>query len=178
MDYVEEGNICQTQPSEEVTKEVQDRAQKEINVVESLCDGGTYKVNNKRLENMRVCYRKGDNIIVFDPPRENTHVLLMEHIVNERRIAENNIFRLEKGFDKSCLVYYVERYIYHSENFYDPDNKVVLTCQIRNRQIRRDILFMYFFCGAYCTRELTQEEQEIVKKYRELVNETYDIFRS
>jgi len=173
MNHTKESN-CQPCLSGENIQEASGAS----SVVEALCDGGTYKVKNPRLKDIRVCYRRGDSTIIFDPPKEHTYVLLMEHIVNDRKLAENNLFRLEKGFDKSCLVYYVENYIYHSKDWYDPDNKVVLSCQVNKRKIRREIMFMYFFCGAYCTRELTQDEQDIVRKYRELVNETYDIFRN
>lgn len=169
MSYVDE-NCCQVVVQSEEKKE-------NVGVVTALCDGDSCKVEHELLNQLRVCYRRGGSVIVFDPPREHTHVLLMEHIVNERKIMENNIFALERGFDRSCIVYYVERYIYHSDDFYDPDNKVVLTYQVGKHKEKREIMFMYFFCGAYCTWELSEEEQEIVKRYREFVNAKFDIRR-
>lgn len=172
MSYVDE-NCCQIAYDGIFTES----SNKDGGVVNALCDGDVCKVAHEQLEQRKVCYRRGDSTIVFDPPKEHTHVLLMEHIINERRISENNMFALEKGFDRNCLVYYVERYIYHSDDFYDPDNKVVLTCLVGKREETREIMFMYFFCGAYCTWELSDEEQEIVKRYRELINAKFEIRR-
>lgn len=146
-------------------------------IVTNLCEGGVHRVRNENLENTKAHYRRYDTEVTFRPPEEGANILLMEHFVNTRNVSENSVYRLEKGFDKNCIVYHVERHILHSDNYYDPDNKVVLSYRVGQHRREMEIMYMYFFCGFYCAKELDEEQLRIVMKYREIVDEDFDINR-
>lgn len=147
--------------------------------VEMLCREGKGKIKNHKLTDIKKYYRKGaTGIVIFDPPKEGTDVLILEHWVDERKKSENNIFKLEDGYDRTCIIYHVEKPIIYDNNYYNPNNKAVLSYQV-NRSSRRErrLDFRSFFCGYNFARELTSEDIAVVQQFRRLVDESFDIKR-
>ena len=57
----------------------------------------------------------------------------------------------------------------HSDNYYDPDNKVVLTFYIRKEKRKLEIPYMYFL-RILLRKEITKEHECIVRQFRRKVD--------
>lgn len=141
-----------------------------------LKDKGVLFVDNKLLENLKRNYHDGKRgITVFQPPEIGTDILLLEHYYSSRDTI-NTRFTNEKGFEKEWTIYHVKEYVLSSKDLYNPSNQVVLTYKVMKGPIReRRVEFRDFFSGFYYPRVLNDEEKEIVRKYRGLVDDTFSI---
>lgn len=150
-------------------------------IIESLCDGGIITVDSDTLANIKQYRRKGvKGLVIFEPPKPGTDILLLEHFVSDRRPGANTSFCMEEGFDREWVIYHVEKHIImeKQDNYYYHDNKVVLSYKILHGPVReRTVKFGDFFCGFYYAKVLNDEEVEIAKKFRRIVNESFNIRR-
>lgn len=142
----------------------------EKDIVTNLCKGGVHKVHKKELSDKEMCYRRYDTNIVFKPPKVGTDILLLQHFFDVRRVSDNEMYVMEEDFERKCVVYHVEKCQMHSDNYYDPDNKVILTFYIRKEKRKLEIPYMYFFCGFYYAKEITKEHECIVRQFRKKVD--------
>lgn len=138
----------------------------------TLCDGGLVELENPILKNIMNIYQKGKGpTIVWEPPKEGTDVLILEHFNSERCPLVNNNYRMEKGNSRKYIVYHVERYEMHSDYFYSGSNVVILSFQIGKLKQERRMRFSDFTSGLYVAEELTAENIEEVRHNREELNE-------
>lgn len=137
---------------------------------------GILSVENDTLQNIRKHYRRGEKgIIIFEPPKVGSDILLLRHYVSSRD-SINTRFTNEQGFEKEWTIYHVENPILVSDEYNNPFNRAVLTYKIMKGPYRKRLVeFRDFFSGFYYPRELTEEEKQIVRGYRKLVDETFSI---
>ena len=139
---------------------------------------GKISVDMKLLQNIKKYYHAGNTTVhIFEPPKIGEDILLLEHFVSSRDNI-NTRYKNEVGFDREWVIYHVERVVAHSDNYWDPDNQVVLSYHVcKSPKRERRMRFISFFSGFYYPKVLTAEEKETVNKYRSLVDESFNIRR-
>lgn len=139
---------------------------------------GKISVDMELLQDIKKYYHAGNNIVhIFEPPKIGEDILLLEHFVSSRDNI-NTHYKNEVGFDREWVIYHVERVIVHSDNYWDPNNQVVLSYHVfKSPKRERRMRFANFYSGFYYPKALTDEEKETVNKYRSLVDESFNIRR-